>query len=195
MWPQRENKGWGNVLIDGFVFNIGCCCWNKQSKCIMMYFPSLFQIALFKRFTLQTLYPPNIWKTVHLIKHMDKISRSKILENWVSNFIFLEENWATWWLITYNNSTSQHNFAAAGGGSQQALRFKYLSIMIIGSRAISDTHQKCYGWIEYIFAFVDCCFREISIAASFTPSNAVLWSKGTLTLTQVALIEWKICLH
>ena len=81
MWPQRENKGWGNVLIAGFVFNIGCCCWNKQSKCIMIYFPSLYQIALFKRFTLQTLYLPNIWKTMHLIKHMDKISRSKILAN------------------------------------------------------------------------------------------------------------------
>ena len=130
MWPQRENKGWGNVLIAGFVFNIGCCCWNKQSKCIMIYFPSLFQIALFKRFTLQTLYLPNIWKTMHLIKHMNKISRSKILANWVSNFISLEENWATWWLITYNNSTSQHNFATAGGGIASTY------VRILGGREI-----------------------------------------------------------
>ena len=189
MWPQRENKGWGNVLIAGFVFNIGCCCWNKQSKCIMIYFPSLFQIALFKRFTLQTLYLPNMENSAFNKTHGQDF-RSKILANWVSNFIFLEENWATWWLITYNNSTSQHNFATAGGGSQQALRFKDLSIRIVGSREISDNLHKCHG-----FAFVDCCFREISIAASFTPSNAVLWSKGTLTLTQVGLIEWKICLH
>ena len=117
-------------------------------------------------------------KYLHFIKHMDKISRSKVLANRVSNFILLGENWGTWWLITYNVSTSQHNFATAGGSKHS---HKDLSIWIIGSREIRDNHHKCCGLNEYLFAFVNCCFRKISIAASVTPSNAILWFNDTLT--------------
>ena len=132
---------------------------------------------------------------MHFIKHMDKISRSKVLANRVSNFILSGgkigacDDWSLT-MFRHLNIISQQN---EKGVSKYLL--KDLSIRIFGSRWISDNHHKCYGWNEYLFAFVNCCFRKISIAASVTPSNAVLWFNRTLTLTQVGLIEWKICLH